>query len=219
MLNKKEILNKKHVTYASVSSVTQSYPTLCDPMDCSMPGFPVHHQLPELGQTHVHRVGDAIQPYHPLSSPSPPASHLSQNQDQLFTSGGQSIGASASASVLPIQDWFPLGLSGLISCCPRYSQECSPNHRSKTSILWHSTFFMVQLSHPYMIIGQIIALTIHTFAGKVTSLFFNMLSRFVITFLPGSKQAGHVSSPCTHVIKFLFAFLLLIYLILILRPV
>ena len=59
------------------NSVTQSCPTLCDPMDCSTPGFPVHHQLPELAQTHVHRIGDAIQPSHPLSSPSPPTFHLS----------------------------------------------------------------------------------------------------------------------------------------------
>ena len=64
----------------SVSSVAQSYPTLCDPMDCSIPGLPVHHQLPELAQTHVHRVSDAIQPSHPLSSPSPPAFNISQHQ-------------------------------------------------------------------------------------------------------------------------------------------
>ena len=64
----------------SVMSVTQSYPTLCDPVDCSTPGFPVHHQLPELAQTHVHQVCDAIQPSHPLLSPSPPAFNLSQNQ-------------------------------------------------------------------------------------------------------------------------------------------
>ena len=62
------------------SSVSQSWPTLCDPMDCSTPGFPVHHPLPEFPQTHVHRVGDAIQPSHPLSSPSPPAFNLSQHQ-------------------------------------------------------------------------------------------------------------------------------------------
>ena len=66
------------------SSITKSYPTLCDPMDCSMPGFPVHHQLPELTQTHVHRVSDAIQPAHPLSSPSPPAFNLSQLQEDVF---------------------------------------------------------------------------------------------------------------------------------------
>ena len=62
------------------SSVTQSCPTLCDPMNCSTPGLPVHHQLPEFTQTHVHRVGDAIQPSHPLSSPSPPAPNPSQHQ-------------------------------------------------------------------------------------------------------------------------------------------
>ena len=62
------------------SSVAQLYPTLCDPMDCSMPGFPVHYQLPEFAQTHVHQVGDAIQPSHPLLSPSPPAFNLSQHQ-------------------------------------------------------------------------------------------------------------------------------------------
>ena len=102
------------------SSVAQSCPTLCDPVDCSTPGFLVHHQLLELTQTPVHRVGDAIQPSHPLSSPSPfqsfPASG-SFPMSQFFTSGGQSIGVSASASVFPmnIQDWFPLGWTGWIS--------------------------------------------------------------------------------------------------------
>ena len=95
-------------------------PTLRDPIDCRTPGFPVLDDLPELAQTHVHRVSDAIQPSHPLSSPSPPAFSLSQHQgflmSQLFASGGLSIGASASASVLPMnnQGWFPLGLIGLI---------------------------------------------------------------------------------------------------------
>ena len=87
------------------SSVTQSCPTPCDPMNRSMPGVPVHLQLPELTQTHVHRVSDAIQPYHPLSSPSPPAPNPSQHQSfpmsQLFSRGGQSIGVSALASFLP----------------------------------------------------------------------------------------------------------------------
>ena len=78
------------------SSVTQSCLTLCDPMGCSTPGIPVHHQLPEFTQTHVHWVGDAIQPSHPLSSPSPPALNLSQHRGlfkwgQLFASGGQSV--------------------------------------------------------------------------------------------------------------------------------
>ena len=103
------------------TSVAQSCPTLYDPMDCSTPGFTVHHQLLELAQTHVHQVGDAIQPSHPLSSPSP-AFNLSEPSgsfpmSQFFASSGQSIGASASASVLPmnIQDWFPLRLTGWIS--------------------------------------------------------------------------------------------------------
>ena len=104
----------------SFSSVTQLCLTLCDPMDCSTPGFPIHYQLPEL-QIHVHRVGDAIQPSHPLVSPSPPTLMLGKIESftvsQFFTSCGQSIGVSASASVLPMntQDWFPLGLTGWIS--------------------------------------------------------------------------------------------------------
>ena len=73
-------LSKLLIEFSSVSSVAQSCPTLCDPMDCSTLGLPVHHQLPEFTQTHVHRVGDAIQPSHPLSSPSPPAFNLSQHQ-------------------------------------------------------------------------------------------------------------------------------------------
>ena len=105
-----------------VSSLTQLCPTLCHPRDCSMPGLPVRHQLPEFTQTHVHWVGDPIQQSHPLSSPSPPAFNLSQHQShfqwvQFFSSGGQSIGVSASTLVLSmiIQDWFPLGLTGWIS--------------------------------------------------------------------------------------------------------
>ena len=105
------------------SSVAQSCPTLCDPMNHSTPGLPVHHQLPEFTQTHVHRVGDAIQPSHPLSSPSPPAPQAlpasgSFPMSQLFAWGSQSIGVSASASVLPMdtQDWSPpLGWTGWIS--------------------------------------------------------------------------------------------------------
>ena len=94
-----------------ISSVAQLCLTLCNPMDSGTPGFPVPHQLQELAQTHVHQVGDAIQPSHPLSSPSPPAFNLAQHQgffpvSQFFVSGGQSIGVSASALVLPmnIQD-------------------------------------------------------------------------------------------------------------------
>ena len=119
---KEKWLAKGHVMHIEVqfSSVGQSCPTL---WDYSTPGFPVHQQLLELTQTHVHRVGDAIQPSHPLSVilfssclQSFPASG-SFPMSEFFPSGGQSIGTSASASVLPmnIQDWFPLGLTGLIS--------------------------------------------------------------------------------------------------------
>ena len=110
------------LTNLQFGSVSQLCPTLCDPMDCSMPGFLVHYQLPEPAQTHVHQVSDVIQLSHPLSSPSPPAFNLSQHQglfqwSQFFTSGGQSSRASASTSVHPmnIQVWFPLGLTGWIS--------------------------------------------------------------------------------------------------------
>ena len=106
------------ISSVQFSSVTQSCPTLSDPMGCSTPGFPVLHQLPELTQTHVHQVGDAIQPSHPLVSPSPPAFNLSQHQGLFkpLAPGGQSTGDSVSASVIlmNIQDWFPLGWTGLI---------------------------------------------------------------------------------------------------------
>ena len=108
--------------YQQVISVSQWCPTLCNPMDYSTPGFHVHHQILDLAQTHVHWVGDAIQPSHPLPSPSPPAFNLSQHQglfpmSWFFPSRGQSIGVSASTSVLPVNipDWFPLGLTGWIS--------------------------------------------------------------------------------------------------------
>ena len=109
---------------------------------------------------------------------------------QLFTSGGQSIGVSASASVLPMntQDWFPLGLTGWISLQSKGLSRVLQHYSSKASILWHSAFFIVQLSHPYLTTGKTIALTRWTFVGKVMSLLFNMLSRLVITFLPRRKH-------------------------------
>ena len=103
---------------------------------------------------------------------------------QFFTSGGQSIGASASASVLlmNIQDWFPLGWTGLISLQSKGTLKSLLQHySSKASILQHSAFFMAQLSHPYMTTGKTIALTRRTFISKVMSLLFNTLSSFVIT--------------------------------------
>ena len=103
------------------SSVAQSCLTLYNPMDCSAPGFPVLHQLPELAQTHIHRVGDVIQPSHPLVPFSPHLQSFSASgsfpRSQFFASGGQSIGVSTSTSILTMntQDWLPLGLTGLIS--------------------------------------------------------------------------------------------------------
>ena len=130
------------------SSVTQLCLTLYDPMDCSTPGFPIHHQLSGFTQTHVHWVGDANTPSHPLLSPSSPTFNLSQHQgvfpvSQFFSSGGQSTGVSASASLLPvnIQDWFPLEWTGWI---PLQSKGLSRVF-SNTTVQKHK-FFGTQLS-------------------------------------------------------------------------
>ena len=109
---------------------------------------------------------------------------------QFFASGGQSIGVSASTSVLPVntQDWFPLGWMVGSPCCPRTLKSLLQHHSSKASILCHSGFFIVQLSHPYMTTGKTIPLTTRTCVGKVMPLLFNMLSRLVIAFLRRSKR-------------------------------
>jgi len=160
-----------------ISSVAQLCPTLCDHMDCSTPGFPVHHQLPELAETHVHLNRWC----HPTISSSIilfssylqsfPAS-LSFPMSQFFAQGGQNIGVSASTSVLPmnIQDWFPLEWTGLILQFKGLSKVFS--NSSKPSILLSSAFFIVQLSHPYMTTRKTIALTRWTFVNKVMSLLF-----------------------------------------------
>ena len=177
------------------SSVAQSSPTLWDPMSCNTPGFPVHHQLLEPAQTHVHQVGDAIQPSHPLSSPSPPASifpsiRVFSNESALGIRRQKywsfSISISPSNEYLGLisfrMDWLDLlAVQGTLKSLLQH-------HSSKTSILWCSAFFIVQLSHPYMTTGKTIALTRWTFVGKVMSMLFNMLSRLVITFLPRSKH-------------------------------
>ena len=143
-----------------ISSVTQSCLTLCHPTDCSTPGFPVHHQLPDLAQTHVHRVGDAIQPSHPLSSPSPPALQSLPvsgffPMSQFFASGGQSYW---SFSISPSNEY-----SGLISfridwfdllAVQWTLKSLLQHHTSKASILQSFTFFIEQLSHPYMTTGK-----------------------------------------------------------------
>src|SRR5574337_809297 len=124
---------------------------------------------------------------------------------QCFASGGQSIGVSASASVLPmnIHDRFPLGWTGWISLQSKgllavqgTLKNLLQHHSSKASILWCSALFMVQLSHPYTTPGKTIALTRWTFVDKVMSLLFNMLSRLVITFLPRSEEhTSELQSP------------------------
>ena len=157
-------------------------------MDCGTPGFPVHHQLPELAQTHVHRVG------HPTISSSviPFSSQLqsfsasgSFTMTHFFASGGQIIGVSASSEYsglisLMIDRFDLFAVQGTL-------KNLLQHHSSKASILQHSAFFIVQLSHPYMTTGKTTALTRRTFVGQVMSLLFNMLSRLVIAFLPRSS--------------------------------
>ena len=164
-------------------------------MNRSTPGLPVHHQLPEFTQTHVHWVSDAIQPSHPLSSPFPPAPNPSSirvfsNESALRMRWPKSW--SFSFSIIPSKehpglissrmDWLDLlAVQGTLKSLLQH-------HSSKESILRRSAFFTVQLSHPYMTTGKTIALTRRTFVGKVMSLLLNMLSRLVITFLPRSKR-------------------------------
>ena len=154
------------------SSVTQLCPTICEPMNRSTPGLPVHYQLPKFTQTHVHRVGDAIQPSHPLSSPSPPTLNPSQHQG-LF----QWVNSSHEvAKVLEFQlsispsnehpglisfrmDWLDLlAVQGTLSSLIQH-------HSSKASILWCSAFFTIQLSHSYMTTGKTIALMTDVWLG------------------------------------------------------
>ena len=143
------------------SSVTQLCPTLCDPMDCSTPGLPVHHQLPEFTQTHVHQVDDTIQPSHPLSSHLLPPSifpsiRVYSHEPVLhirwpkYWSFSFSISRSNEYSGLISfrMDWFDLlAVQGTLKCLLQH-------HSSKASILQHSAFFIVQLSHPHMTTGK-----------------------------------------------------------------
>ena len=159
-------------------------------MNRSTPGLPVHHQLLESTQTHVHCVHDAIQPSHPhpfsFCLQSSPASGSFQ-MNQLSASGGQSIRVSASTSVPPIPRLISFRMDWLDLLAVQRTLKSLQKHSLKASILWCSAFFIVQLSHPYMTTGKTIALTRWTFVDKVMSLHFNMLSRLVIIFLPRSK--------------------------------
>ena len=136
------------------------------PMNCSTPGLPVHHQLPESTQTHVHWVIDAIQPSHPLLSPSPPALNLSQHQG-LFKWGSSSHQVDFSFSISPSKE-HPGLISFRMDCLDILAVQGTlksllQHHNSKASILQHSAFFIVQLSHPCMTTGKTIALTRQTF--------------------------------------------------------
>ena len=156
-------------------------------MNWSTPVFPVHHQHPELTQAHVHWVGDAIQPSHPLLSPSPPTFKLSQHQvfsnESVFHISWPKYW-SFSISISPSNEY-----SGLISfrmdwldllAVQGTLKSLLQQHSSKASILRPSAFFIVQLSYPYITTGKTIALTRRTIVGKVISLLFNMLSRLII---------------------------------------
>ena len=154
-------------------------------MNDSIPGLPVYHKLPESTQTHVHRVGDTIQPSHPLSSTSPPAPNppsirVFSNESALhmrwpkYWSFSFSISPSHKhpGGISFRMDWLDLlAVQGTLKSLLQH-------HSSKASIFWHSAFFTVQLSPPYMTTGRTMALTRWSFVGKVMSLLFNMLSNF-----------------------------------------
>ena len=164
-------------------------------MDCSTPGFLVLHHLLELAQTHVHWVSDAIHPSHPLLSPSLRPSIFSSirvfssesalhNRWPKYWSLSFSISPSNEYSGLISfrMDWFDLlAAQGTLKSLLQHDG-------SKASVLQCSAFFMVQLPHPYMTTGKTMALTIRTIAGKVMSLLFNTLSKFIVAFLPQSKH-------------------------------
>ena len=163
-------------------------------MNCSTPGLPIH-QLPEFTQTHIHQVSDAIRPSHPLSSTSPPAPKPSQHQSffQWVNSSHEVTKYwSFSFSISPSNEHpglisFRMDLLDLLAIQGTF-KSLLQHHSSKASILQHSAFFTVQLSHPYMTTGKTIALTRRTFVGKVMSLLLNTLSRLIITFLSRSKR-------------------------------
>ena len=187
-------------------------------MNHSTPGLPVHHQLPEFTETHVHRVNDAIQPSHPLSSPSPPApippsirvfsneSTLHMRWPKYWIFSFSIISSKEIPGLISFRmDWLDLlAAQGTLKSLLQH-------HSSKASILWHSAFFTVQLSHPYVSTGKTIALTRRTFVGKVMSLLFNMLSRLVITFLPRSKCLNFIAAVTLSFTTHLYSVLTLCY--------
>ena len=171
-------------------------------MTCSISGFHVLHYLPDFPQTHVHWLmmpSNHLILCHLLLPSILPSIRVFPNESALCIRQGQSIGASASASVLPmnIQGWFPLGLTGWISLQSMGLSRIFSNTTAQKPTIPRSAFLMVQLTHPYMTTGKNIALTIWTSVSKVMSLLFNMLSRFVIAFLP-KEQASFKFHGCSH---------------------
>ena len=172
-------------------------------MDCSPPGFPVHQQLLKPSQTHVPRVSDAIQPSHPLSSPSPPAPNPSQHQGLFqWVSSSHQV-----AKVLEFQLWYQsfqwipktdffrmdwldlLAVRGTLKSLLQH-------HSSKASILWRSAFFIVQLSHPYMTTGKTIALTRWTFVDKVIRLLLTFSCTFPKNLLGRNTNVKNFNTTC-----------------------
>ena len=189
--SRQEVSSLKKMTCYVVAVQSPSHVRLCNPMFCNTTGFPILHHLSEFAQTHVHWVNDAIQPSHPLLSPSPPDLNLPQHQG-LFQWVNSFLQV---AKVLELQHQSLQQYSGLISfrmdwfgllAVQGTLKSLLQHHSSKASIFQHSAFFMVQLSHPHMTTGKTIALTRQCFVSKVMFLFFNMLSRFVIAFLPNA---------------------------------
>ena len=181
------------IQYDQIRSVAQSCLTLCDPMNHSKPGLPVHHQLPEFTHPSIESVmpSSHLILCRPLLllPPIPPSIRVFSNESTLHMRWPKYW--SFSFSITPSKehpglisfrmDWLDLlAVQGTLKSLLQH-------HSSKASILWHSAFFTVQLSHPYMTTGKTIALIRWTFVGKVMSLLFNMLSSLVIPFLPRSK--------------------------------
>ena len=177
------------------NSIAQLCLTLCNPMNSSTTGLPVHHKLPEFTQTYVYQVNDASSHLilcRPLLllPPIPPSIRVLSNKSALRMRC-QSTGVSALASFPPKKsqgwshsEWIWLDLLAVQGTLKSLLQ----HHSSNSSILWRSAFFTVQLSHPYMTTGKTVALTRWNFVGKIISLLLNMLFRLVITFLPRSKR-------------------------------
>ena len=166
-----------HVCSFYCCSVTLLCPTLCNLMDCSTPGLPVPHNLPEFAQVHVHCTGDAVQPFHRLTRSSPSALSLFQHRDfsnessvpirwPKYWSFSFSISPSSeySASISLKIDWFDLAVQETL-------RSLLQHHSSKASVLRRSALFTVQLSQPYVSTGKTTALTMWTFVGRIMSAF------------------------------------------------